>query len=288
MSAYLSYERCSVCTGKAQPGTVDLLKYLMNKYPTTYSLGVYNCRLPSLHSCGKALDLGIPLIGGKANTALGDPIVKFLDQYANEFGLMGQIWNRVRYDLKTPRGRVYTGPHPHHDHNHIEQRLWHAQNRRYADYVRIAGEPTPGGMAKMFTARGDKGQTVAYWQIAFKYQLGLDLGEFGDGSYGTAPGDGVDGIYGDAMAAAVQQAARTDGEKIGPLEMARINRALAEKMGGGSGAQGPPGPPGPQGPKGDKGDRGPAGPKGDPGARGPRGDDGRPATLTIKGDQVIG
>lgn len=190
MSAYLSYESCSACSGKAQPGTVDLLKYLMNRFPGTYSLGVYNCRLPSLHSCGKALDLGIPLVNGQANTVLGDPIVAFLDQFANKWGLMGQIWNKVRYDLKTPKGRVYTGPHPHHDHNHIEQRLWYAQNLRYNDYVRIAGEPIGGQeMPQLPLTHGTTSEDVRNLQNRMNRVYGSGLQE--------------DAVYGNATAAAV-------------------------------------------------------------------------------------
>lgn len=279
MSAYWSYESCPSCSGRAQPGTVDLLKYLMNKYPTTYSLGVYNCRLPSLHSCGKALDLGIPLVGGKANTALGDPIVVFLDQFAQEWGIMGQIWNRVRYDLKSPRGRVYTGPHPHHDHNHIEQRLWHAQNLRYADYVRMAGEPIGGFDMLAASKVGDRGQHVSALQTMLNGS-GFDAGT-------------VDGIYGPKTSAALLACRKsvgssaTSGDVFDHWGYQQLHRVHASKFGGG-GSQGPPGP---QGPKGDKGDRGPAGPKGDPGLAGPAGPagkDGKPVTLTIKGDQVIG
>lgn len=253
----------------------------MNRYPRTYSLGVYNCRLPSLHSCGKALDLGIPLIGGKANTALGDPIVQFLDQFANEFGLMGQIWNRVRYDLKTPRGRVYTGPHPHHDHNHIEQRLWHAQNRRYADYVRIAGEPIAiGGGFDMLAASkvGDKGPHVSALQTMINGS-GFDAGTV-DGVYGSKTSSGLL-----ALRKSIGSSA-TSGDVFDHWAYQQVHRVHAMKHGG-AGSQGPPGP---KGDKGDKGDIGSAGPKGDPGPVGPAGKagkDGQPSTLTIKGDVEI-
>ena len=150
MSSYWPYETpLPPCSGRAQPGTVDLLKYLMLKFPTTYSMGIYSCRDSSggggysVHSDGRAIDLGVPLKGGRVDTAVGDPIVELLGNYAYEFGIHGQIWNRIRYDIRSPRGRIYTGPHPHYDHNHIEQRSHHASKLRYADYVAIAGNPVP-------------------------------------------------------------------------------------------------------------------------------------------------
>lgn len=281
MSAYYSYESCPACSGKAQPGTVDLLKYLMNKYPGTFSLGVYNCRLPSLHSCGKALDLGIPLVGGKANTALGDPIVVFLDQWANEFGLMGQIWNRVRYDLKTPKGRVYTGPHPHHDHNHIEQRLWHAQRLRYADYVRMAGEPV-GGFDMLAPSKiGDKGPQVSALQVMINAS-GFDAGTV-DGIYGPKTSSGLL-----ALRKSIGSSATT-GDVFDHWAYEQVHQVHAKKFASG-GTQGPPGPTGPKGATGPTGPAGPAGPKGDPGPVGPAGKDGKdgqPSTLTIKGDVTV-
>lgn len=99
-------------------------------------------------------------------------------------------------------------------------------------------DTVPGGIgAQMFCTKGDKGPVVAYWQIVLKYHLGQNLGAWGDGSFGTAAGDGVDGSYGDDMATAVKAVARSDGQQIGPLVMARIDRARIEALnsGGGSG-----------------------------------------------------
>lgn len=195
---YWSYQGCTSCSGIPRLGTVDLLKYLMLKFPTTFSMGIYNCRDSSgggglsIHSCGRAIDLGIPLLNGKANTALGDPVVVFLDKYAYEFGIHGQIWNKVRYDLISPKGRVYTGPHPHYDHNHIEQRLEKATTLRFDDYVTIAGPPTPGDDMTPYLApcsKGDIGIHVSAMQTI------LSACGFYTGS--------IDGVYGDGTSAAV-------------------------------------------------------------------------------------
>lgn len=238
-------------------------------------MGVYNCRLPSTHACGKSLDLGIPLIDGKANTKLGDPIVVFLDKYANEFGLQGQIWNRVRYDLKTPQGRVYTGPHPHHDHNHIEQRLWFAQRLRYADYVRIAGDPVGGQeMPQLPLELGMKSEDVRNLQDRLNRAYGSGIKE--------------DAVYGPNTAAAVAASPmpsytgdNRDVVKQGKHVNANMWNGLFEdwvkKI-----AKSVPGREGPEGPE------GPQGPPGEDGRDGRDGRDGKPASLTIRGDQVIG
>lgn len=198
MSAYWPYESVTPpCSGGPQLGTVDLLKYLMLKFPGTTSMGIYNCRESSggggfsVHSDGRAIDLRIPLVFGQANTALGDPIVVFLDEFAYEFGIHGQIWNEVRYDFTTPRGREYTGPHPHHDHNHIEQRTTHATTLRFKDYVEIAGTPIGGEMIPYlaYCEIGDKGIHVGALQIM------LSVMKFYTGT--------IDNDYGPATSAAV-------------------------------------------------------------------------------------
>lgn len=168
MSDFWPYESCPGCIGAAQPGTVALLKYLLDHFPGTRSLGVYNCRdqrgstILSIHACGRAGDDGIPLKGGEADTSLGDPIVRLLIEFANDLGIMGIIWNRVRYDAKTPRGRVYTGLVPHKDHIHFEQVSSLAASLTYSDIEEIMvtrdskaddGSPTfAAQLAKMIEA----------------------------------------------------------------------------------------------------------------------------------------
>lgn len=211
MSSYWPYESpVPPCSGKAQPGTVDLLKYLMLKFPTTFSMGIYSCRDSSggggysVHSDGRAIDLGIPLINGGANTAVGDPVVIFLGTYAYEFGIHGQIWNRVRYDIKAPQGRVYTGPHPHHDHNHIEQRSHHATTLRYANYVEIAGSPItapPEGSDLLPLTPTSSKENIRWLQDLLNYQVGS----------GEVPLT-VDGVWGPSTIAMVKKKTGSLGE----------------------------------------------------------------------------
>lgn len=88
----------------------------------------------------------------------------------------------------------------------------------------------PGGIeAQMFVTDGDEGPAVAYWQILLK-DLGVDLGEWGDGSYTGVPNDGVDGVYGGAVRTGVQQVTGATGDAIGPLEA----RTIQTKVFGGA------------------------------------------------------
>ena len=121
---YQTSPACTSCSGKAQPGTVATLVYLIARFPGTSSLGVYNCRLPSDHSCGRAFDLRIPtLSNGRANNAIGDPIVRFLYENSTFLGLTYQIYDRVIYTPTSPGGREYGGVHPHYDHIHGSQTM---------------------------------------------------------------------------------------------------------------------------------------------------------------------
>lgn len=225
---YHQYYRCYSCSGRAQASSVNLMKYVLNKYPYARSLGIYNCRdargsnTLSIHACGRALDIGIPVLStGKANTTLGNPIVQFLDKYAHEFGLMGQIYNRIRYDQDDPNGAYYGGVHPHYDHDHVEQ----IPNfpLTYEKIVQIAGPPTATPIP------GDDEVEQVYKDL----QQGLK-----DAGYYTGT---IDGAWG-PLSKAAYSAMCKDAKKVG--------------------TPGPVGPAGPAGPRGPVGPAGPVGPKG--------------------------
>lgn len=204
--SYSSYESCPKCAGKAAPGAVALLKVLITKYPYTRSMGIYNCRYIagtrtlSNHSCGCAIDLGIPVqSGGRARTDLGNPIVQFLDSISTEIGLTEQIYNRVRYDRKSPRGRYYGGAHPHYDHIHLSITKAKGQSLTASYLAGIAGLSTPstgGDDIMLGLSIGSAGDPVSSDPRgkalqAFLVGQGFDLGDFGPND------DGVDGKPGD-------------------------------------------------------------------------------------------
>ena len=91
----------------------------------------------------------------------------------------------------------------------------------------------PGGVtAQMFVSQGDEGAAVAYWQILLKYELGEDLGTWGDGSYTGVPNDGVDGDYGSAVKGAVARQTGGTGDAIGPNEARTIQKKAFAGEGG--------------------------------------------------------
>ena len=211
---YASYERCYKCSGRAQPGTVALLKYLLLKFPYTKSLGIYNCRpisgtsVLSNHSCGLAIDLGIPMAGSAARTDLGDPIVVFLDSVSSTIGLTEQIYNRVRYTASYPRGKYYGGVSPHRDHNHMSISKVKGLSLTFDQIVAVAGQPIPEGDDEMTLKRGDKGVAVARFQKAMMAEKA-----------GALPNFGADADFGGETEAAVKDfQARTDLAQTGQVD----------------------------------------------------------------------
>lgn len=169
------------CSGMAQRGTVATMRYVLAKFPYCRSMGIYNCRNVagssslSKHSCGRALDPGIPtLANGKANTELGYPVVQFFDRFSTAFGVEEQIYDRVIYDDASPRGRYYGGVHPHNDHNHVSQSLAKAKSLTYEAIVAFAGPPTPEGDDMLGFNIGRLGQPAVTSQQAATLQLLLN------------------------------------------------------------------------------------------------------------------
>ena len=75
-----------------------------------------------MHGVGRALDIMIPIVGGRAHGAIGDPIANWLVRNASVIGIQYIIWNRVSWggNRGAPKDRSYTGPNPHIDHIHAE------------------------------------------------------------------------------------------------------------------------------------------------------------------------
>lgn len=284
-----AYQSCRACSGKAQPGTVNLQKYLLLKFPYTASQGIYNCRSVvggsslSIHACGRAGDTKIPTTSsGAAIPALGDPLVLFLIEFSSEFGIMGIIYNRIRYDRDDPRGAYYGGTHPHYDHVHWEQISSYATSLTFERIVQVAGQPLSihtGGDPMLGLTIGPleadsvKGQGVTALQLML-----LARGE-------KLPQFGADGAAGDETRHALRSFQGKNGMGTGHAEykggiVGDHTYAMFNKPG----EPGPKGDSGPPGPPGAKGEPGPPGVKGDPGPPGPPG---KPATLTIKGDAVL-
>lgn len=128
------------CDGKAHDGTRALLAYLQDRFPWGASLGIYNCRPPSVHGDGRALDFRIPTgPGGAARPELGNQVVELLGPHGARLGIATLIYNRIIYSQRAPDGRPYTGPHPHKDHTHTDQTPASGMNLTYATLVAVLG-----------------------------------------------------------------------------------------------------------------------------------------------------
>ncbi|MQM29754.1 MAG: hypothetical protein CRU78_04065 [Candidatus Accumulibacter phosphatis] len=116
------------CTGTFTAGAAALKAHILATFAGVSSIGGYSCRAnsanrseTSVHGTGRALDIMIPTLGGRANSAIGDPIANWLVRNAAAIGVQYIIWNRMRWSgSRTPRVARYRGPNPHIDHVHVE------------------------------------------------------------------------------------------------------------------------------------------------------------------------
>lgn len=120
------YQSATECTGRAQPGTKNLETAINDVWDKSMTFGVYNCRPVrggtslSLHSEGRAVDIGFPVVNGGAHPQ-GHQLLDVLLENAWGLGLQAIIWDRRWYSAYHPLGRYYDGVNPHVDHLHIEQ-----------------------------------------------------------------------------------------------------------------------------------------------------------------------
>lgn len=233
---YHPYTSCKLCSGKAQPGTVALMDYLMDMFPYAGSFGVYNCRnvagssTKSQHSCGRAWDCKLAtLSNGRARTDLGHPIIQFLHVHSTALGIVDQIYDRVIYDDKTPGGRYYGGVHPHYDHIHITQASLFAATLTYEKIVQATGiDPreqgalmsflpiqyghgykTPPAASGLAGNQEHKKQDVIYLMNLLQ-RVG---GEFESGP-GADPAKVIDGVYGNFCIEQVKKHVGGDGTSV--------------------------------------------------------------------------
>lgn len=129
------------CSGKAQPGTLNVQRAILQRFDVSENLGVYSCRpivggsAPSIHSDGRAGDVGFPRLHWQ-----GYQLVETLRLHAWDLGVMGIIWDRRRWDWRTPWGRSYAGADPHTTHVHWEQEPTLARTLTWPTANRLIGE----------------------------------------------------------------------------------------------------------------------------------------------------
>lgn len=124
------------CSSGPQPGTINLMRALLDIFPDAYNLGIFNCREVggggswSLHSDGRAFDCGLPLVDGHANP-IGLDVVARIKPVAGELGVMEAIFSRVRWSDDYPNGTYYGGEDPHISHVHLGQTWYQAAHLTY-------------------------------------------------------------------------------------------------------------------------------------------------------------
>jgi len=117
------------CATSLAPGARALGALVRANFPGVRDIGGLACRpntanaaQMSVHGSGRALDIMIPPIGQRANSALGDPIANWLVQNAERLAVQYIIWNRTQWRGRGAgrRDSAYTGPNSHADHVHVE------------------------------------------------------------------------------------------------------------------------------------------------------------------------
>jgi hypothetical protein len=148
MTTYkLDYQRATECTGGATLGTLALLEYLTDRWPGSWSKGIYNCRTVrgstafSIHAEGRALDLGVDE-GTDEGFVVGEQVAAWLVKHAEQIGCQYFIWNRQSW-RKSRGWRPYHGTSPHRDHLHIELTR-EAADEITVDYLEGLDEPPRG------------------------------------------------------------------------------------------------------------------------------------------------
>lgn len=122
---FATWEGCPDCAGGPTPGARALLAYWLESFePIARSLGIYNCRNVrgagslSIHACGRAADLGVPVTAEGHQVAY--EFLRRLAPHARGLGLQLVIFNATSGSARNPWPREYGGAHPHHDHVHAE------------------------------------------------------------------------------------------------------------------------------------------------------------------------
>jgi hypothetical protein len=116
------------CSGGFTRGGEKLRKYLMANFdPEITTILGYSCRKMvggtkmSLHGTGRALDIMIKTIGGKADNTKGDKVAAFLVRNAEKIGVQYIIWDNAQW-RPGREVRYYGGgsKDPHVNHLHVE------------------------------------------------------------------------------------------------------------------------------------------------------------------------
>lgn len=123
--SFATWEPCTDCASGPQPGARALLAYWLEQTPDdATSLGIFNCRnvrggtSMSVHACGRAIDLGVPV--SVAGHRIAVDFLARLAPHAQSLGVQLIIFSRHSGSARNPWPTQYRGVHPHDDHIHLE------------------------------------------------------------------------------------------------------------------------------------------------------------------------
>lgn len=140
-----AWERCTGCSGGPQPGARALLAYWLESFDNVSSFGIYACRnvrggqSMSVHACGRAVDMGVPVTGAGHISAY--TFLRRIAPYAKTLGVCYIIFNREQWSAtRNVNGEHYGGSHPHADHIHIELNGAAAQRLTLATLRSVVGD----------------------------------------------------------------------------------------------------------------------------------------------------
>ena len=109
---------------RAQPAPLALWRIIHANFPQTRNLGIYNprniagTRTPSLHSEGRALDIGLSANVPRERT-IGDLLFRDFAELGVQMQLQEVIWNQQIWSDARRHIHAYTGANPHTDHIHV-------------------------------------------------------------------------------------------------------------------------------------------------------------------------
>lgn len=206
---FAPWEACRACSSGPQPGAVALLAWCREVAPQGRSMGIFYCRPVrggsslSLHSCGRALDWGMPMEGGRGSSA-GHGLVSWIGSAGRRLGVQAIIYDRRIWSARSPNGRAYTGVAPHYDHLHIELTAASARNLTLATLRSVLG----GSQAA--TNEEDDVYVVRHDQRGARVERAQRIIQAAGRTFGEdlLPRFGADGHYGDETASAVNVIAR--------------------------------------------------------------------------------
>lgn len=174
------YQAATHCVGGEKPGTLSLDAFLEEQFPSTWFGNIYSCRDIvggsgfSHHAEARATDRMVPQFRPSSGISYGLQMARVLGPHGRALGIDHIICNAapwlsgrgkpIIFSASAPMGKVYTGEHPHKDHNHTGlTRI--ASNYLTLATVRKVVLGNTGGidMAVFETIAGFKFYDVAKW-----------------------------------------------------------------------------------------------------------------------------